>query len=126
MKNRLNQLDNPAPRPPPTLPQPASKLWRRLQTDYGIVDSGGLTLLTAVCEAHARLRQAQQMLDAEGLTIRDRHGHPRPHPAVKIEHDARAQFLTALKMLGLDIEPLRDIGRPAGGSKAGLKLTRVK
>lgn len=126
MKNRLSKLENPAPRPPPTLPEPSLKLWRRLQTDYGIVDSGGLTLLTTACQAHGRMVQASEMLAKEGLTVHDRHGQPRPHPAVKIEHDARAQLLLGLKMLSLDIEPLRDIGRPAGGTKAGLKLTRVK
>lgn len=126
MKNRLNQLDNPAPRPPPNLPEPAAKLWRRLQTDYGIVDSGGQAVLSACCEAAGRMWQAQEVLNSEGLTIRDRHGQLRVHPCVKIEHDSRAQLLTGLKLLSLDIEPLRDIGRPAGGAKASLKLTRVK
>ena len=125
MKNRLNKLENPAPRPPTTLSASAATLWRRLQTDYGIVDSGGLTLLSTACEAYGRMKQAQQMLDKEGLVVRDRHGQAKPHPALKIEYDNRAQLLSSLKMLSLDIEPLAAIGRP-GGPKAKLQLTRVK
>jgi hypothetical protein len=45
----------------------------------------------------------------------DRFGQLRAHPAVAIERDARDQMLRALKLLNLDIEPLRGrVGRPAG------------
>jgi len=78
------------------------------------------------CEALSRLRQAQAILKQEGLTIRDPRGQPKAHPAVKIEFDCRAQFLTAIKAMNLDIEPLRDLGRPAGGARGKLKLAMVK
>jgi hypothetical protein len=49
------------------------------------------------------------------MTVADRFGQPKVHPAVLIERDARGQMLAALRDLHLDLEPLRDRpGRPAG------------
>jgi P27 family predicted phage terminase small subunit len=124
MTNRLEQ--NPA-KPPRNLSGPSKTLWERIRSEYAIADSGGLAILTSACEAHARMGQAAEMLKREGLTIRDARGALRPHPALKIETDNRAQFLAAIKLLSLDVEPLeRTPGRPAGGKKPRLQLLQVK
>jgi phage terminase small subunit len=124
MTNRLEQ--RPA-RPPRNLSGPSKTLWQTIQTQYAIQDAGGLSILTAACEAHQRARQAAAMLKSDGMTIRDARGALRPHPALKIETDNRAQFLSALRLLSLDVEPLeRTPGRPAGGTKGKLQLVKVK
>ncbi len=47
------------------------------------------------------------------MTI-DRFVQRKPHPLLAAERDARAQMLAALKALNLDLEPLKDRGRPPG------------
>jgi phage terminase small subunit len=101
-------------RPPKGLSRAAQKWWSRLQEDFNIVDPGGLAILTAGAEALDRTRQAEAQIKVEGLTVLDRWQQAKPHPCVNIARDSRAQMLAALKALRLDIEPLRDVGRPPG------------
>jgi P27 family predicted phage terminase small subunit len=91
-------------------------MWQRLAAEYQITDAGGLVILAAACEAHDRMRQAQAILKAEGLTAVDRFGQTKAHPMTLTERDSRAQMLAALKQLNLDLEPLKSIGRPPGFS----------
>jgi P27 family predicted phage terminase small subunit len=118
-------LINRPPKPPATLRGPARKLWQSIQSDYGIIDSGGLVVLDTACEAYARMKQAKATLDTEGLTMRDARDQLKPHPCIKIEADNRAQFLTALKTLNLDLEPLQQAaGRPGGSGLGKISLVR--
>src|SRR5687768_5906218 len=91
---------------PPQLSAEGRKLWKDLQQEYGITDSGGLLILSAACEAFDRMRAAQKLIQGEGMTTTDRFGQSKPHPAVVIERDSRGQMLSALKQLNLDVEPL--------------------
>ena len=126
MRNQ-NRLNLNTPKPPRTLSGPSKTLWLTVQSQFGIDDAGGLAVLSAACEAHQRVRQAQVILKDEGLLVRDARGQIRPHPAVKIEVDSRAQFLAAVKQLNLDLEPLEhSVGRPGGGAKGKLQLLQVK
>lgn len=102
-------------KPPKNLGREAKNLWRKIQADYQISDEAGLLILATGLEAFDRMRQAQDILKAEGMTTLDRFSQPRPHPAAAIERDSRAAMLAALKQLNLDLEPLRDgPGRPPG------------
>jgi P27 family predicted phage terminase small subunit len=91
-------------------------MWRQLRDEYSIDDAGGLVVLAAACEAFDRMRAAQTILRAEGLTTMDRFGQTKAHPMTLTERDSRAQMLAALKQLNLDLEPLKSVGRPAGFS----------
>ena len=103
------------PKPPKTLSREAAALWRRLVAEYGITDEGGLLLLGTALEAFTRMRQAQEALAEDGLTVADRFGQMKAHPLTTVERDSRAQLLAALKHLNLDLEPLRNTpGRPGG------------
>jgi P27 family predicted phage terminase small subunit len=102
-------------KPPKNLSREAKNLWRKIQDEYQITDEAGLLILATGLEAFDRMRQAQTILEAEGMTTLDRFQQPRPHPAATIERDSRSALLGALKQLNLDLEPLRDgPGRPAG------------
>jgi hypothetical protein len=48
------------------------------------------------------------------MTMKDRYGQIKVHPLCAVERDARSGFLNSLKALGLDVEPLKGIGRPPG------------
>jgi P27 family predicted phage terminase small subunit len=98
---------------PKHLPDAARRWWRAMATEYGITDGGGRALLTAAAEARGRAEQARALIDRDGLVVTDRFGQPQPHPAVRIEQQAREQQIRALKALQLDLEPVKSPGRPS-------------
>jgi Phage terminase, small subunit len=71
-----------------------------------------LPLLVAAGESHDRMTQARDLLAAEGLIVQDRHGQPRPHPAVAIERDAVIRFARLLRELALEDEISADSRPP--------------
>ena len=101
-------------RPPRDLSPAARDLWRSISADYGIDDPHGTHLLTTAMQCFDRMRQAQDLIAKHGLCTADRFGQLRPNPACVIERDSRAGMLAAIKALCLDVEPLKDIGRPPG------------
>ncbi len=103
------------PNPPKSLNAEAKKWWRKLVEEYEISDPLGLLLLQTALEALDRLRDAQNSIIDDGVTVTDRYGQLRANPAVNIERDARAAMLAALKAMNLDLEPLRDRPGPPPG-----------
>ena len=88
---------------------------RRLASEYGIDDSGGLLWLQTWADADTTERDCQDIINKEGLTVVDRFGQKKSHPLLTTIRDARSQKMLALKNLCLDIEPLHDRpGRPEG------------
>src|SRR5262245_43944814 len=107
-------------KPPSHLGKDGKLIWDQLVGEFGITDAGGLTLVTTVGECKDRLTEAQALIKQHGAVIVTPSGHMRPNPALKVEVDARNGMLAALRMLNLDIEPLRDgPGRPAGTFRPG-------
>jgi hypothetical protein len=102
------------PKPPKDLTGAPKKLWVDLQAEYQITDAAGLTLLTDACRFFMRLEQAREIIRREGPTTKDRFGQAIAHPATRIERDSSAAMIRSLKSLNLDIEPLKNIGRPPG------------
>ena len=101
--------------PPAGLSPEARAFWRGMLTEYVIEDTAGSKILARACEALDRLRQAQRSLK-KGVIVPDKKGSVKAHPAIAVEREAHRQFLEALRMLNLDLEPVRDtIGRPPGG-----------
>lgn len=99
--------------PPDHLSEQARVWWRSIVAEYGIDETVGLLLLTCAAQAWDRSDSARAQIEKEGATILDRFGQLKNHPAIMVERDSRAQFITALKSLNLDLEPLRDgPGRP--------------
>ena len=100
---------------PKRLSTEARTWWRKLVREFDIDEPAGLLLLQTGLEAFDRMRQAQTVLGKDGMTVTDRFGQHKAHPATVIERDSRAGMLTALRALNLDVEPLRDrVGRPGG------------
>ena len=102
-------------KPPPHLKTAGADLWTRVQAEYGIDDAAGLALLTAAAEALDRMRAAQESIATHGEMVLDRYQQLKTNPACVLERDSRVGFLSALRQLNLDLEPLRDgPGRPPG------------
>lgn len=78
-------------------------------------------ILCRTAEAMDRADAARDLVAKEGLTVVDRYGTPKAHPAVAIERDARVAVLRGLRELGLDVDAseapraprTRDYGRRA-------------
>jgi len=93
----------------------AKKLKKSILSEFDISDRGGLEILDRAIESFSRMREAQAIVDEEGLTITNRFNEKKEHPALNTERKARAQFLLAIKQLNLDIlPPNHRIGRPGG------------
>ena len=87
----------------------------RLRGEYGISDPGGDVLLNSFAAAFTLELNCEDQILREGLTLLDRFGQIKCHPLLSALRDARAQKLSALKMLNLDVEPLHPgPGRPPG------------
>ncbi len=94
----------------------AKRLKKKYLSQYDFSDPAGQDILDRAMEAFCRMRQAEAILDEEGLTCRDRFNVVREHPAVSIERKSRQQFLDALRRLNLDVLPANHrIGRPTPG-----------
>ncbi len=90
-----------APKPPTHLRRHGKQLWRVVCGDWEIEhDSDDLAVLTLASEAADRAAQAREELRQAGsLTILDRFGTVKPHPAVEIEHRARAQVAALVEQI---------------------------
>jgi phage terminase small subunit len=93
----------------------ARRWWGVLVAEYHIDDAPGALLLETALVAWDRMQEARRTLAKEGTVLRDRFGQAKPHPACAVERDSRMGFLSALKALNLDVEPLKGIGRPGAG-----------
>ena len=103
--------DNPSP-PPRQLGEHGSALWARVMAEYQIVDSGGVELLAQACAALDRAEALRERIDKDGEIIVGPSG-PRDHPGLKHELASRAFVTRCIGRLGLDVEPVQRIGRPA-------------
>jgi P27 family predicted phage terminase small subunit len=103
-------------RPPEHLSLEAKRTWKALLAEWpSIGDVAGLRILRVALESFDRAQEARQTMDKDGMTVVDKFGQTKPHPLLPIERDSRAAFLSGLKALNLDLEPLRDRpGRPGG------------
>jgi hypothetical protein len=106
------------PTPPRSLGEAGLALWRRVQNAYQITDVGGEELLLLACEAIDRAAMLRREIDRDGAVLHVGRGVVKDHPALKHELAAMAFAARTLQRLGLDVEPIRAVGRP-GGSATG-------
>lgn len=93
------------PDPPKHLSISARSWWRKIMKECDGLEDSQLLVLQGGLEAYDMMKDAQKELkDNGGLTIMDRFGQPKPHPAATIVRDSRAAVLSAYKALGLDLD----------------------
>jgi P27 family predicted phage terminase small subunit len=93
----------PAVRAPRHLSAASRKLYADIQRSYELEPHHD-AILTKALEALDRADQARDEIGAGPLTVTSRLGEVKPHPLLAVERDARGQFNTLMKALGLDIE----------------------
>lgn len=86
----------------------AQRLGARLRKDFPLGDAAGSLLLRSLLESYDRLQQARRILQLEGPMLRDRFDQAKPHPALAMERDARAQLHGALRLLRLEPSALQE------------------
>jgi hypothetical protein len=112
----VDQSDVTSLSPPATLGQTGSTLWRTIMSEYDIRDSGGQEMLKQVCEAADDVAEDLAIIKRDGRTIRTKAGL-RDHPLIRHALAGRSFVIKSLHRLGLDIEPIRNIGRPTIGNR---------
>ena len=92
--------------PPAGLSEKSCRIWKELVPARG-VSPGRLILLAVALRALDRADQAAEIVEREGMvTVTKTTGLSHAHPALKVERDARQQFLQAWSKLSLawDVE----------------------
>jgi phage terminase small subunit len=91
--------------PPAHLGEHSAAFWRRMVEDYDLDEAPARELLRLACEAMDRAEQARAQLDVDGLTITDRYGQVKPHPAASIEVQNRTAVARLLRELRVTDPP---------------------
>ncbi|MHB8283639.1 MAG: P27 family phage terminase small subunit [Caulobacteraceae bacterium] len=78
-------------------------MWRDIAKDFDFADEASQSLLRMALEAHQRCRQCREAIEKDGQVVPDRFGHLKAHPLLSTERDARSAFLTAMRILNLDL-----------------------
>lgn len=110
--------DTPGAKPARKLGEHGATLWRSIMSEYAIVDSGGLEMLTQACQAVDRAETYREQIDADGETLASKQGI-KEHPLIRHELQARAFVVRTLQRLGLSVEAVKPVGRPPGSFKRG-------
>ena len=104
------------PPAPKHLSREAAEWWTALVVEYEL-ELHHLKLLRAACECWDRLQGARAIVSKEGITVEDRHGVPRKHPACGVEEQARVAFARLVRELDLDGAPGPDPRVPRRGRR---------
>ncbi|UFW82873.1 P27 family phage terminase small subunit [Bradyrhizobium barranii] len=81
---------------------PPTRRWiKQILADFDL-ESFHFRLLVKAGEAWDRSEQAREAVAADGITVPDRYGVLKAHPAVAIERDSRLAFARLLRELALD------------------------
>jgi len=99
------------PDPPIQLGPSGLSLWRRVQSEYQISDTGGVETLCQICGAADTVAALSAEIERDGTVIRTRAGS-KPHPALRDLLNHRAFITRTLTKLGIGVEPVKPMGRP--------------
>jgi hypothetical protein len=102
--------------PPGKLAAVGRKLWVSITSNYEFSDAASYMVLYQSCAAVERAERCRAIIDTDGELIRVGKA-VRSHPLLRDEVANRALACRLLKNLGLDLEPIRGIGRPPGGAR---------
>jgi phage terminase small subunit len=103
---------------------PESRAWTRGILKSFVLESHHEKLLLTCGQALDRIARARELVRKEGEVYSDNHGVRRPHPAVKMENDAKILFARCLRELDLDGEPTPASRAPSLRSNRSLAAIR--
>lgn len=92
----------PPRKPPSSLGDHGSRLWREMVREHNIDGAAGLAILRQVCEAADRAESLKARIAADGEVITTVDGGLKDHPALRHEQNARAFVVRGrAKLMGL-------------------------
>ena len=92
-----------SPTPPNHLGEPECEIWKHTFSEYDLSTDIAVDVLRTALEAHRRAREAREAIERDGMTVVGRDNQMKPHPLLAVERDARAQWLAAIKQLGIEL-----------------------
>jgi hypothetical protein len=98
--------------PPRPLGNHGLALWKAIVAEYAIDDIAGREMLALACAALDTAELCSAQIAADGPVVRSKGGAIREHPSIRGELANRSFVVRTLGRLGLDLEPLKAIGRP--------------
>lgn len=98
--------------PPSKLAGHGLALWNSILAEYMIDDVAGREMLALACAALDTAEACAAQVAADGVVIRTKGGGIREHPSIRGELANRSFVVRTLSKLGLDVEPLKAMGRP--------------
>ena len=91
-----------------------ARLFRDVMIEYQVDDVAGRTLLEQAARALDRAERCAAQIASDGEMIKVRGKPARAHELLRHELGNRTFAVRTLQKLGLNFEPVREIGRPGG------------
>ena len=113
VKTAANPVEPPVTQPTRPLGPSGMRLWTDVMFAYAIDDAGGREILLQACQAADRAEELAAEIGRDGAIVQTRTG-PKEHPGLRGELASRAFVVRSLARLGLDVEPVKPMGRPPG------------
>jgi phage terminase small subunit len=88
--------------------------YKKIHEEFNPKEHHEVILIRAL-ELLDRAEAARLEIAKDGITVKDRYGSLKAHPAVKIEVDCKSQARLLLRELGMDLVPTGQVGRPSSG-----------
>jgi hypothetical protein len=90
------------PKPPAGLSRRSRALWRDTVDEFEL-SASELFVLENGLRCLDRADEAAAVVNREGVTVLDRYGSPKAHPAVDVEVRCRAAFNAAMRQLAVKV-----------------------
>jgi hypothetical protein len=105
--------------PPAGLDEYGAALWTEVTSVFEWDDPSSYRVLAQAAFAAQRAERCRRLIDEQGEMLRV--GKTlRSHPLLRDEVANRALCCRLLARLGMDVEPIKGIGRPPGGGGLGV------
>src|SRR5262245_14489282 len=110
--------------PPRPLNRHGMALWNRITREYDVTDAAGIELLCLACQALDRAECCRSIIDEHGPASISDAGIIRANPLLRDELSNRAFVSKCLERLGVNEEPAKANGRPAGSWSGYAKASK--
>ncbi|MGQ3382966.1 terminase small subunit [Glutamicibacter sp. TV12E] len=119
MVDRAEERD-PRLNPPERLPDNVKAVWDEIVASNDVAGTVDRQALEAFCYLVARMRQAQERIEEEGMVVRDARGKVQPHPALEVERKLAEQIRAWGDRFAPLVKPTRKRGYMADATAAAV------
>lgn len=106
--------------PPMEMPEAAATVWREIMTSNDLAGTVDRSALEAFCTLMARLREARQRVEDEGMVVKDPRGRVIPHPALAVERQTAEQIRAWGDRFAPLVKPVRKRGYMADATATSI------